>query len=65
MENPGPSNAEWERHKDMIRRLYVEEDVPIARLMEIMEKEHGFRARYGFFSLTSSFFKKCLYEPAL
>ena len=51
MENPstvkilaGPSPREWELHRPTIRRLYLDEDWSLPRVMRIMQKEHRFKA---------------------
>jgi hypothetical protein len=34
----------WEKYRDEIERLYMNEDVPLPEVMEIMRKEHNFVA---------------------
>ena len=36
------AGAEWSRHKDTIRQLYIEENRSLKITMEIMKEEHGF-----------------------
>jgi Clr5 domain len=44
------SEADWEPHRALIRRLYLEEDRPLKDVMAFMEREHGFKATSGFIS---------------
>ena len=39
------SDAQWERHKAEIEKLYIEDDRKCEDVMAIMEERHGFRAR--------------------
>ena len=38
------SEPDWERHRALIRQLYLGEDKPLKDVMAIMEHEHGFKA---------------------
>ncbi|KAH0848882.1 hypothetical protein AYO21_09550 [Fonsecaea monophora] len=38
------SDADWQKHKPTICRLYKDEDKPMTELMEVMSTEHGFKA---------------------
>jgi Clr5 domain len=38
------SEEEWDRHKDIIRNLYVVENKTLGELMALMLRDHGFRA---------------------
>ncbi|ERF74625.1 hypothetical protein EPUS_00755 [Endocarpon pusillum Z07020] len=38
------SEEEWDRHKDIIRNLYVEENKTLEELMALMLRDHSFRA---------------------
>ncbi|KAF7512441.1 hypothetical protein GJ744_001376 [Endocarpon pusillum] len=38
------SEEEWDRHKDIIRNLYVEENKTLEELMALMLRHHSFRA---------------------
>ena len=40
------SNTDWDRHKATIYSLYVEEDLKLKELIDVMAKEHGFSRRY-------------------
>ena len=42
------SEADWEPHRALIRRLYLEEDRPLKDVMAFMEREHGFKATSDF-----------------
>lgn len=35
-------------HKTEIRRLYMEEELPLKELVHIMKEKHSFHATYGF-----------------
>ncbi|KAI0096448.1 Clr5 domain-containing protein [Nemania sp. FL0031] len=36
--------AKWDKYKDVLCRLYVEENLPIQEVMKIMKERHGFSA---------------------
>ncbi|EXJ69518.1 uncharacterized protein A1O5_07554 [Cladophialophora psammophila CBS 110553] len=38
------SNAAWQKHKQTICRLYVDQNMPMNRLIEEMSRDHGFSA---------------------
>ncbi|KIW74270.1 hypothetical protein Z517_12210 [Fonsecaea pedrosoi CBS 271.37] len=38
------SDADWQKHKPTICRLYKDEDMPMTELIEVMSTEHGFKA---------------------
>lgn len=38
------TNEIWEKHKDSIRQLYIEENKPLNEVMAKMKEEHGFQA---------------------
>lgn len=38
------SEEEWDRHKDTIRTLYLEENKTLGDLMAVMLRDHSFRA---------------------
>jgi Clr5 domain len=38
------SEEEWDRHKDIIRNLYIEENKTLGELMVLMLRDHSFRA---------------------
>lgn len=38
--------SQWEAHRETIGWLYCKQDKTLAEVMEIMRREHGFRARY-------------------
>jgi hypothetical protein len=38
------SEEDWEHHRALIRRLYLEEGRTLKGVMAIMEREHGFKA---------------------
>ncbi|KAI1817846.1 hypothetical protein GGS20DRAFT_598773 [Poronia punctata] len=38
----GEDNAEWEAHKETLRKMYVEEDLPLREVLTRMAEEHGF-----------------------
>jgi len=42
------SQEEWERQKETIRRLYLDEDYTVKVVIDTMAREYGFRAMYGF-----------------
>ena len=37
-------NAEWEKHKQLIKRLYLKENKPLKDVKYVLEKSHNFRA---------------------
>jgi hypothetical protein len=41
-------DGDWDPHKDRIRELLSEQGLSIAKVAEIMEREHGFHATYAF-----------------
>jgi hypothetical protein len=43
----GPSPADWERVRPLIKHLYVEEDRTLSDVMSIMARDHGHKATYG------------------
>jgi hypothetical protein len=45
-EKTGPSAAEWETVKPVVRRLYRKEKRPLRDVVVILDKEFGFRATY-------------------
>jgi hypothetical protein len=40
------SAKEWEEQRETIQYLYSEEDRKLSEVMEVMEREYGFRATY-------------------
>jgi hypothetical protein len=38
------TQRDWEAQKPIITRLYLEEGKTLAKVMDIMEREYGFRA---------------------
>lgn len=36
--------SDWDRHKDLILRLYETEDKPLRMVREIMQRDHDFEA---------------------
>jgi hypothetical protein len=51
-----PSQEDWDLHRNEIKRLYVEENLPLREVAQQMEKRFRFRATYAI--------KLCLeYEP--
>jgi hypothetical protein len=40
----GPSGGTWELHRSTIKRLYLDEDKPLPKVMEIMQRDHNFKA---------------------
>ncbi|KAK8044618.1 hypothetical protein PG993_004642 [Apiospora rasikravindrae] len=38
------SQADWDRHRPLISHLYIEEGKPLKEVMDILEKDHGFKA---------------------
>ena len=51
---PGPlsmsqrwaSPMDWAGRRDVITRLYMDQQLPLPRVMEVMEREYGFHATY-------------------
>jgi hypothetical protein len=39
------SDKDWEEKKSIIRSLYIEHDLSLARVASRMTQEHGFKAR--------------------
>lgn len=40
----GPAKSEWARHKQTIRRLYIDEKRPLKDVMDYMETHYTFTA---------------------
>jgi hypothetical protein len=40
----GPTDTDWRRHRDAIKRLYMEEHKTLATVMAQMESEYNFKA---------------------
>ncbi|KAJ4325083.1 hypothetical protein N0V84_003626 [Fusarium piperis] len=38
---------DWDQHKEKIRQLYLDEDKTLAKVMEIMTRDHGHNGRYA------------------
>jgi Clr5 domain len=38
------SSQQWEEQKDRIRAFYIEQEKPMAEVVEIMKELHGFEA---------------------
>jgi hypothetical protein len=38
------TEEDWDRHRARITKMYSEENRTLAQLMEVMDKEHDFRA---------------------
>jgi hypothetical protein len=49
-ERAGPTAAEWEKVKHIVRRLYVEEKRPLRDVAVILNQDFGFHATYVFAS---------------
>ncbi|KAK3985361.1 hypothetical protein QBC44DRAFT_335187 [Cladorrhinum sp. PSN332] len=55
--NPSPAGFaddaimvyKWEKHKDILHRLYVEEKKPLDEVVEIMRRDYQFMPRYVYF----------------
>jgi hypothetical protein len=45
-QSQGPNQAEWERIKPILQRLYVVENRPLRDVVNILDQHHGFRATY-------------------
>lgn len=41
---PAPAEDQWARHQQTIKRLYLEERMTLARVIEVMERDFKFRA---------------------
>jgi hypothetical protein len=41
-----PQRGDWERHKQRIAQLYLEDNKPLREVAEIMNLEHDFNATY-------------------
>ncbi|KAH8884088.1 hypothetical protein GQ53DRAFT_752404 [Thozetella sp. PMI_491] len=39
-------DTDWSLYEGKIKQLYVVEDKPLGEVMDIMSRDHGFRARY-------------------
>jgi hypothetical protein len=42
--NPSSLSHIWESHRPIIKKLYFDEYKPLKKVMEIMERDHNFRA---------------------
>ena len=40
----GLNTDEWEAHREAIKQLYFDQDIPLKDTMAIMERKHGFKA---------------------
>ncbi|KAK7943654.1 uncharacterized protein PG986_012767 [Apiospora aurea] len=38
------SQADWDRHRPLISHLYIEEGKPLKEVIDILERDHGFKA---------------------
>lgn len=38
------SASEWEKHRELISRLFWDENRPLREVVEIMSRDHGFNA---------------------
>ncbi len=45
-EKTGPTAAEWEKVKPIVRRLYRDEKRPLRDVVVILDRDFGFRATY-------------------
>lgn len=36
--------SDWEQHRNTIKRLYLDEDMPLPQVMQVMEQNYGLRA---------------------
>ena len=52
-QNDWASKADWARHKDLIRDLYLFNTLP--KMMDSMARDHGFKATYVRFCVSLSF----------
>ena len=52
-QNDWASKADWARHKDLIRDLYLVNTLP--KVMEFMARDHGFKATYVRFCVSLSY----------
>lgn len=41
-----PQRGDWERHKQRIAQLYLEENKPLREVADVMRIEHDFTATY-------------------
>ena len=39
-----PREEDWERHRETIKRLYLDKKKPLREVMAIMAREHGHKA---------------------
>lgn len=39
------NNKKWDKYKDKIKRVYVDQDRSLKQTMQLMESTHGFKAR--------------------
>jgi Clr5 domain len=39
-----PQISDWERHRDLIMKLYLEEGKTLMEVKSILQKQHGFEA---------------------
>jgi len=51
------SRQEWEDMKDLIQRVYLDENKPFPYLAHILRTEHGFEPTYAHLSLSLSLLK--------
>jgi len=42
-----PSQDDWDRHRNEIKRLYVDKNLPLREVARQMEKRFRFRATYA------------------
>ena len=38
------SQADWDRHRPLIAQLYIEQGKPLKEVVDILERDHGFKA---------------------
>lgn len=48
-----PQRGDWERHKQRIAQLYLEENKPLREVADVMRIEHDFTATYVVLSATA------------
>lgn len=41
------TEQDWAMHKTEIQRLYMDEELPLKEVMQIMNEKHNFRATYS------------------
>lgn len=41
---PGPTSREWAQHREVISRLYWDEDKTLKQVVDYMRSHHGFQA---------------------